>query len=127
MKSIVQRFGGAPLIGAILVLALGIVAAMPLLSGARTTTISVTIVNNSAHEIRHLYLSPTNLDNWGPDQLGGMVIATGGTYTLNVSCSGSDIKLIAEDDDGCFFYRIVSCGESSSWTVQNDAARDCGN
>ncbi|HAF23151.1 MAG TPA: hypothetical protein DCK93_09630 [Blastocatellia bacterium] len=100
---------------------------MPLLSPAQTTTTAVTIFNNSAREIKHVYFSPTDQDNWGPDQLNNTVISIGGSFTLsNVSCNAADIKVIAENEDGCFFYRIVSCGESGSWTIANDAAPDCG-
>lgn len=100
----------------------------PLLSQAVGLATSVTITNNSAREIRHLYLSATNQENWGQDQLAPTVIASGGSYTLNdVACPGADIKVIAEDQDGCFLYQVVTCGQSSTWTITNESARDCGN
>src|ERR1044072_9149280 len=36
---------------------------------ASALTLTITVNNNSSREIRHLYLSPANNDNWGPDQL----------------------------------------------------------
>lgn len=114
---------------AIVLIVIGILATVPLLSGAHTpATTNITVVNNSSREIRHLYLSPSNQDNWGPDQLGGSMIGSGGgSYTLsNVACSQTDIKVIAEDHNGCFLYQIVSCGQSSTWTITNDATPDCG-
>ena len=117
-------FGGASTVG----LLLAAVVTLPLLSFAARETTNVTIANNSGREIRHLYLSPTNQDNWGPDQLAPTVISPGGSYTLSdVACSGSDIKVIAEERDGCFHYQVVSCGQSSTWTITNETARDCGN
>lgn len=117
---------------AIVLTAIGVLATVPLLSGARTaatTATSITVVNNSSRAIRHVYLSPSNQDNWGPDQLGGSMIGSGGgSYTLsNVACSQSDIKVITEDQNGCFLYQIVSCGQNSTWTITNDATPDCGN
>ena len=90
-------------------------------------TNSVTIVNNTGREIRHVYFSPTNEENWGSDQLNNFVIAAGGTREVNSSCSAGDIKVIAENQDGCFFYQVVSCGSNVSWTIASDASADCGN
>jgi hypothetical protein len=113
---------------AIVLIVIGILAALPLLSGAHTpATSNITIVNNSSREIRHLYLSPSNQDNWGPDQLNGSVISSGGgSYTLsNVSCQ-ANIKVIAEDQNGCFLYKIVDCADNATWTIASDATPDCG-
>ena len=115
---------------AIVLTVIGILATLPLLSGAHmATTTSIMVVNNSSREIRHLYLSPSNQDNWGPDQLNGSMIGSGGgSYTLsNVACSQTNIKVIAEDQNGCFVYQIVSCGQNATWTITNDATPDCGN
>src|SRR5688500_12853293 len=105
---------------AIVLTVIGILATVPLLSGARTaTTTTITVVNNSSREIRHVYLSPPNQDNWGPDQLNGSIIGSGGgSYTIgNVACSETNIKVIAEDQNGCFLYQIVSCGQNATWTI----------
>ena len=109
---------------------IGMLATVPLLSRARTpATTSITVVNNSSREVRHLYLSATNQNNWGSDQLGGSIIGSGGgSYTLSdVACSQADIKVIAEDQNGCFLYQVVSCGQNATWTITNDATPDCGN
>ena len=105
----------------------GMMAYGPLLSKAHAPTTAITIVNNSSREIRHVFLSAPDQNNWGPDQLGNSVIAAnGGSVTINASCNGS-IKVIAEDQEGCFSYQVVSCSENGSWTITNDTARDCGN
>ena len=108
---------------------LGVMVCGPLLSRAYAPTTAITIVNNSNREIRHVFLSAPDQNNWGPDQLGSSAIApNGGSVTLgSVSCDGSSIKVIAEDHDGCFSYQVVSCSENASWTITNDTARDCGN
>ena len=96
-------------------------------AGRTTSTSSIAVTNSSTLEIRHLYLSPTNEDNWGPDQLDGATIAPNGLFTIsNVSCGQGSIKVIAEDQNGCFFYKTVDCSSDSTWTITNDATPDCG-
>ena len=121
----------SPLFTSLAVLAIfaGMMAFGPLLSKAYAPTTAITIVNNSSREIRHVYLSAPDNNNWGSDQLNNSVIvANGGSVTLgSVSCNGASIKVIAEDQDGCFSYEVVSCSETASWTITNETTRDCGN
>jgi len=111
-----------------LAICVGIMVYAPLLSNAHVSSTSITIVNNSGREIRHVYLSVPDQNNWGADQLVNSVIApNGGSFTISdVSCSGSTIKVIAEDQEGCFSYQVVSCS-GATWTITNDTSRDCGN
>jgi hypothetical protein len=97
-------------------------------SGRPNSSIGITVTNNSAREIRHLYLAPGNPDNWGMDQMNGSTIPSGNSFTLNnVSCDGSNTNIIAEDENGCFYYSSVSCGANATWTIASDATPDCGN
>jgi hypothetical protein len=107
---------------------IGVLIALPSLSGARAQpSINITIVNNSRWEIRHLYIAVGDPNNWGPDQLNGSVIGSGSSYTLsNVSCDGANIRVITEDQNGCFLYDTVACGSNAAWTITNDATPDCG-
>jgi len=112
----------------ILTILFGMFACLSLFSNTHAASTRITIVNNSGRAIRHVYLSPTNQDNWGPDQLNGSIPPGGGSFTLaNVSCAGNGVKVIAEDQNGCFLYRVVACNDNVTWTITNDAARDCGN
>lgn len=112
-----------------LAICVGIMVCGPLLSQAHVSTSSITIVNNSGREIRHVYLSAPDSNNWGSDQLVNSVIApNGGSFTIsNVSCGGSSIKVVAEDHEGCFSYEIVSCSDNATWTITSSTTRDCGN
>ena len=107
----------------------GVMVCGPLLTRAYVPTTAITIVNNSNREIRHVFLSAPDSNNWGSDQLVNSVIApNGGSFTIsNASCSGSGIKVIAEDQDGCFSYQVVSCSENATWTITSGTTRDCGN
>ena len=89
-------------------------------------TLSVTVVNNSSREIRRLYLAPANTDNWGPDLLNESPISPGVSRTLNVSWNQSTVKLVAEDQDGCFVSTTIEASGKQTWTITSSSARDCG-
>ncbi|HYR75247.1 MAG TPA: hypothetical protein VEM96_05330 [Pyrinomonadaceae bacterium] len=104
------------------------VFALTALSSARTATTSVNIVNNSSKDIRNVYLSHVNADDWSGNQLGDTIISAGQSFALsNVACDQQQVKVIAEDQDGCFASMVVNCGDSATWTITNSTARDCGN
>jgi hypothetical protein len=112
----------------VLAIFVGMMVCGPLLSKAHAPATAITIVNNSSREIRHVYLSAPDQNNWGSDQLGSSVIsANGGSAAINVSCDGPSIKVIAEDHEGCFFYQVVTCSENATWTITNSSTPDCGN
>jgi hypothetical protein len=95
-------------------------------SSARTVATSVNIVNNSSREIRNVYLSDVNVDNWGANQLGNSTIAPGQSFALNnIACNQQQIRVIGEDQDGCFLSITITCGESVTWTITNNKPVDC--
>jgi hypothetical protein len=96
------------------------------LSRATVPTITVSVVNNSQKGIRHLYLSSAGSDNWSADQLSGG-IGAGSSQNVNVTWSESTVKLIAEDEDGCFLSTTIDNSGSPSWTITSSTTRDCGN
>ena len=109
---------------AILIAALCIPA---LLLSARPNTGSITVVNNSSQEIRHIYLSAVDQDNWGPDLLNG-VVKPGESFTINnPACSGSQVKVVGEDANGCFVSGVVACSGNSTWTITTSDVPNCGN
>jgi hypothetical protein len=107
---------------------LGLVLSLPLLSSASSPSTSVTIVNNSSWTINNVYLSPVDSDNWSAGLLDNNSIVTGASYTFNnLSCDQGSIKVITEDQNGCFLSQVITCNSSQTWTITNDAAPDCGN
>ena len=103
-------------------------AAFSSASTASTTSTSVNIVNNSGTAIRNVYLSHVDTDDWSANQLAeGATIAAGASSALNnLACDQQQVKVIAEDADGCFLSTVVTCGNSDTWTITNDTAKDCG-
>jgi len=97
--------------------------------GARSF-MSITVTNNSDRPIYHLYLSPADRDAWGPDLMASNTsINKGQSFTItDAACSANEVKVIAEDQQGCFSYGVVSCAQATtSWTIANDTPADCGN
>ncbi len=103
--------------------------AAPMLSKARSVEgVSIIVTNNSSRSMRFVYVSPTDSEMWSENRLGDENLTPGHSVTLsNVSCTGSDIKVIGEDMDGCFVSGVVSCANNTTWTITNDAVPNCGN
>jgi hypothetical protein len=97
-----------------------------LLYAAPAQSVTLTVVNNSTRDIRYLYLSATDNDNWGADQLNESAISPGATRTLNITWEQASIKLVGEDQDGCFLSTTVNVSSNIEWTIANDAPRNCG-
>jgi len=90
----------------------------------------IAVTNNSSREMHHLYLSPVDRDAWGPDLLSeGTILKPDQTFTISeASCAGNEIKVIAEDKQGCFVYGIVGCANASTgWAITDTTPPDCGN
>lgn len=115
------------MIGSLALIALCGLAALPNLSYARPNGVTVVITNNSSRGIRNVFFSPVDNDNWGDNQLIRVVTPGQNATVTAADCPGSQIKLIAEDTDGCFISVVVTCGGNVDWTITNGSARDCGN
>ncbi len=74
-----------------------------------------TVENHIGGSIRELYVSPTSVNRWGPDQLGSHVIEDGGSFTLHFNPSTYrgqcqfDIKLVEADGDQSVLNGINLC------------------
>jgi len=92
-----------------------------------SNTIDITVTNNSQRTVARLYLAAGDPNNWGPDQLNGSTIPSGGSFALNgVACNGSTVRVIAEDQNGCFVYNNASCQANQTWEITSAATPDCG-
>ena len=101
------------------------IAALPRAEGH--SGISITLTNSSHREIYHVYLAPGDPNNWGPDKLNGSTISPGASHVLSdVACSGSTIRVIAEDQNGCFVYNNASCDSNQNWEITDNTTPDCG-
>ncbi len=122
---------------ALLVALICALVGIPALSSAASAGVSsaqpmmaIAVTNNSSRDIYHIYLTPVEQDAWGPDLFTeGTVLRTGQTFTINdVSCGGNEIKVIAEDRQGCFVYGVIGCAQATNnWTITDATPPDCGN
>jgi hypothetical protein len=126
MKNLPNEFPNFKVCFRILILVTAVCALAALTPRATaTTSFTISVVNNGGSEIRHVYLSPADNDNWGSDQL-NTSISAGATRNLQVSWDQSTVKVVAEDQEGCFLTTTVSASGTQVWTLTNDTARDCG-
>jgi hypothetical protein len=71
-------------------------------ANANAGGVAITFKNSSQWAIHNLYLSSTNQNEWGPDQLGNQVINTGGSFELqNIPVGKYDVQIVDEDGDKC--------------------------
>ena len=112
----------------VLLAAFSLFAALPMLSCAQAQTTNITVTNSSGWQIKHLYLATAGQDNWGPDQLNGTVVNHGESFTINsAACTGAGLKIITEDQNGCFISHTADCAGDIAWTVTDSETPDCGN
>ena len=109
------------LAGAICLIVVGLAVA-----ARSSNTISVTITNHSTREVRHVYVAAGDPNNWGPDQLHGSIPAGGSATIGDVGCDTASVRVIAEDNNGCFVYYNAACDANQSWEITDATAPDCG-
>lgn len=97
-----------------------------LLVPAAAHAANVTIKNKSDWSLTHFFLSPTETEEWGPDQLGEeTIIETGGTFTLTgIPCDSYDVRLLDEDGDECVVAGVDICADNG-WVISNDDLLEC--
>ena len=99
-------------------------AALPSLALASSATVE--ILNKSDWDLHQLFLSPTDEDEWGPDQLGEHVLESGGSFELEgIPCDSYDIKLVDEDGDECVVPGVDICRHDQGWVIDNDDLLSC--
>src|SRR4030095_8905565 len=96
------------------------------LASATAPALTISVVNNSQKEIRHLFLASAGSDNWGDDQISEPITA-GTSRNINASCNESTVKVVVEDEDGCFLTTTFDVAGSPNWTITSSTARNCGN
>ncbi len=87
---------------------------------------NVKIVNKTEWTLHHFFLSSTENEEWGPDQLGEEVIETNGSFTLtDVPCDSYDVKLVDEAGDECVVTEVDICGGAEQWVITSKDLAQC--
>lgn len=101
------------------VLAFVVAAALPIAVHAKAKrSADVKVTNRTEWEIHELYLSSTDEESWGPDQLGDDVIGKDESFTvLGIPCDDYDVKIVDEDGDECVVAKVDICGDNQEWAI----------
>jgi hypothetical protein len=87
---------------------------------------TVKIINQSKWEIHHLYLSSSDDQQWGPDQLGEEVLAKGDSFTItDIPCDTYDVQVVDEDGDECVIEEVDLCKDHSYWKITDKDLLEC--
>jgi hypothetical protein len=83
------------------------------------------IRNESSWDIHRIYLSSTDSESWGEDQLDDDILQSGQTLTLHgIDCDYYDVMLVDEDGDKCELRNIKLCSDKV-WTIDSDELLEC--
>lgn len=103
-----------------------LLAAVCLAVPASLLAATVTVINKSDWQLDEFYLSSSEDDEWGPDQLGEEVIGPGESFKLkSIPCDTYDVMLVDEDGDECVVEAVDICGGKESWTITNKILLGC--
>jgi hypothetical protein len=81
--------------------------------------------NVSSFDIHKLFVSSSDEENWGPDQLGVHILRSGASFTLtDISGGQYDVKFVDEDGDSCVV-RNVSVYRNKSSEITNQWLLGC--
>ncbi len=87
---------------------------------------TVKIINQSKWEIHQIFLSSSDDQEWGPDQLEDEVLAKGESLTLtDIDCDLYDIQVVDEDGDECVIEQVDLCGDNSYWKITDKDLLEC--
>ena len=107
-----------------LVAALVCAFALPSFAAGKKSTVK--IINQSKWEIHHIFLSSTDDESWGPDQLEDAVLGKGESLTINsIPCDLYDVKVVDEDGDECVLADVGLCAGEDVWAITDEDLLGC--
>jgi hypothetical protein len=110
---------------AFLALLIGALVVVPQAAEAQGRRYMLTLQNRSSYDIHRLFMSPSDVENWGPDQLGTRVIHSGQSFTLtNITPGEYDIAIADEDGDKCIL-KAVPIFNDKSWSLSDQNLLQC--
>ena len=97
-----------------------------LASPAWAQSATVKVINQSKWEIHHMFISSSNDEQWGVDQLGDDILTKGDALTLtSIPCDVYDIKVVDEDGDECVIDEADLCRDNSFWKITDKDLVEC--
>ncbi len=93
---------------------------------AQDARATVTLINDSSWDVKHLYLREAGTTAWGPDQLTDTEMETGGSLKLkDLPCHTYDIKLVDDGGKTCTLTQATLCTSAGSWRITNKLLDGC--
>lgn len=94
---------------------------------SRKSRATVIVKNESSYAIHQLYLTPHDSEDWGPDQLGDLVVdaKTGSFKLTDIPCDVYDVQLVDEDGDQCVVEEVDICAANETWTITDKDLLAC--
>ena len=86
---------------------------------------TITVWNESNYIIEDIYVTQVDTFDWGPDLLGGDVLRSGESITIEVDCDVYDIKVIDETGVPCELHDIDVCLEDDGWVIDDVTLDTC--
>lgn len=87
-----------------------------------------TLVNRTGYDISHVYVGPTNSDDWGDDILEDQILQNGGSVTISFSRKEStcrwDLKVEYDDDDSYAYWKNINLCTVRKITLRYDRKSD---
>jgi hypothetical protein len=86
---------------------------------------TMTIQNESAFDIRQIFLSKVSHRTWEEDVLGRRILRSGRSIDVtNIDPDFYDVMLVDEDGDTCVLYG-VNLRRNRTWTINTEGLLDC--
>lgn len=86
--------------------------------------IQLTLENNTDYDWYYVYVSDTDDNNWGQDQLGEEIMAAGGIISMPLTPSTYDLRIEDEDGDICQEFGI-EIQDDMTFSYDNNPYLEC--
>ncbi|TAH19851.1 MAG: hypothetical protein EAZ08_07240 [Cytophagales bacterium] len=88
----------------------------------------ISVVNESVWEIKAIYISQTDKEEWQENLLKDETLsAGGGAIIAKVTCGTYDIKIVDMDDHVCIIKKTNLCDNKNIITITDNSIANCLN
>jgi hypothetical protein len=85
----------------------------------------LTIQNSSNFVLEEIYVTPVDVFDWGPDQLGNDVLFPGESVTIELACDVYDVLVVDELGTECMLFDLDLCFDNGLWVITNSVLDFC--
>jgi hypothetical protein len=86
----------------------------------------ISVVNESVWEIKEVYVSEVDRNDWQPNLVENEVLtAGGGAIIVKTECGVYDLKIVDTDNNICIVKKIETCGDNKTITITDQSIGSC--